>query len=119
MKSVLKQIRDQLECGGMKVYYPAQHKGECIAEYVVVAYSGSIPDDTVSSVIDTYDIMCYVPENRYSTIISFVECVRNGLRGLFPLIRDGGNSSVTFYDEAVKGYSVTLTYVNYRKTKNY
>lgn len=116
-ESVLKQIRENLSKCGFEVYYPTQHTGECLKEYVVVAYSGSTEYAGTSSVMDTYEIMCYVPKNRYSSLIEYVENVRDSMRNIFPLVRETGTQTTSYYDESVNGHMLSIEYVNYRKLK--
>lgn len=116
-ENILKKIWDHLKEDNFSVYFPAQHKGICNEEYVVIAYAGSVPLENVSSSADMYNIMCYVPENKYSNVLSYMEKVRDSMRKTFPLLRESGTTTVTFYDESVNGYMVSLEYANYRKIK--
>ena len=72
MKSIIEQIRDAIAVDGTEVYYPSQHKGECLKEYVVVKSEGTYEQQTVSSERPLYTIMLYVPVNRYGRIESFM-----------------------------------------------
>lgn len=116
-KSVLKQIRENLRKHGFETYYPTQHDGDCLTEYVVIAFSGTVDLVDVSSVVDTYEIMCYVPKNRYSKLMELSESVRVAMRDVFPLVRETGNQTTSYYDEDVKGHMLTIEYANYRKIK--
>lgn len=114
-KSILKQIREHLRNEGFETYYPTQHKGECTTEYVVVKYSGATQHSSVSSDMPIYELLCYVPEENYSRIVEFVEEVKEAMRGMFPLVRQSGNETSSFYDEKIKAHMVSVEYVNYRK----
>lgn len=114
-KTVIKQIVDNLVKNGFETYFPTQHKGDCLTEYIVVEYAGAVSVETVSSVADTYQLLCYVQENRYSRIMDFSEEVRKAMRDIFPLVRETGNQSTTYFDETIKGHLIVLEYVNYRK----
>lgn len=116
-KSILKQIRDNLRNHGFETYYPTQHEGDCLSEYVVIGYSGSVDILDVSSAIDTYVIMCYVPKNKYSKLMEMVEKIREAMMSVFPLVRETGMQTVSYYDEDIKGHMVSIEYANYRKIK--
>ena len=40
--SVLKQTMNILEGDGTEVYFPSQHKGECLKEYIVIKSDGTV-----------------------------------------------------------------------------
>ena len=56
-KEVIKQIRDILEENGTDVYFPSQHKGECIKEYIVIKNDGSTDEYTVSAERPLYTVL--------------------------------------------------------------
>ena len=50
MSSILKTVYDVLKKDGKTdVFFPSQHKGECLKEYIVVKSDGTIEEATVSS----------------------------------------------------------------------
>lgn len=114
-ESVLKQIRHHLENKGFNVFYPTQHEGECITEYLVISYTNAVKQEPVSTSGDIYDIMCYVPKNRYSRSMEIAAEVRETMKELFPLVRPTGYETPTFYDEEVNAHMVSIEYVNYRR----
>lgn len=117
-ESILRQIRENLEKHDIDAYYPTQHVGECLKEYVVISYDGAAEILEVSSVADLYSIMCYVPKNKYSTLINLSEHVRNEMRNIFPVVRETGTVTPSVYDEEANAHMVSLQYVNYRKIKH-
>lgn len=114
-ESILKQIRDNLRKNGFEAYYPTQHEGECLTEYVVIMFSGTVELEGTSSVADTYQVLCYVPKNKYSRLMDFANEVRTTMRNIFPIVRESGNQTTTFYDENIKGHMISIEYMNYRK----
>lgn len=76
-KSILELIFDHLKTEGFDVYFPSLKVGECKTKYVVVKSTGSSIHQTFSSDVDIYDIICYVPKNKYSQLESFVREVKN------------------------------------------
>lgn len=116
-ESVLKQIRENLRECGFETYYPAQHEGECKHEYVVIAYAGATEILGVSSVADTYNIMCYVPYEKYSRTVEYAGEIRRAMRNIFPLVRETGTAAPAYYDEGTKAYMINLEYANYRQIK--
>lgn len=119
MSNVLKQIRDVLEKDGTDVYFPSQHEGECIKEYIVVKYDGAVDEIVVSSERPIYTIMCYVPQNEYSRLESFIQETKEKMRGIFPLVMYAGNQTPSFYDDSVKGHMISFQYEGCRKIKNW
>mgnify|MGYP000500093019 CR=1 FL=1 len=56
VKEVSKQIYDLLKQNNFDVYFPSQHKGECISKYVVIKHDGVYQPLTVSSERPIYTI---------------------------------------------------------------
>ena len=65
--SVLKQTMNVLKSDGTEVYFPSQHKGECLKEYIVIKSDGTVAL-SISSERPIYTIMCYVPYDKYSRL---------------------------------------------------
>lgn len=119
-KPVLKQIFDCLLNSGFDCYFPASHKGECISEYIVVRLAGSTNLlINVTSERPIYDILCYVPHNRYSDMEIMKNKVKQTLKQLYPLIKYIGNETPAYYDEEVKGYMCSFQYQGIRKINNF
>lgn len=119
MSSVLKTIRKELEKDGTEVYFPGQHKGECLNEYIVVKLDGANEEITVSSERPLYTIMCYVPENKYSRLESFIEETKQKMKKVFPLVMYVGNETPSFYDSDIKGHMISFQYQGCRKLNNW
>ena len=118
-KEVSKQIYDLLKQNNFDVYFPSQHKGECISKYVVIKHDGAYQPLTVSSERPIYTIMCYVPEQSYSELESFVLEVKRTMKDIFPLVMYAGNETPSYYDDSVKGHMISFQYYGARKIKNW
>lgn len=110
-----KSIYSCLNNDGIDVYSPAQHQGDCISPYVVVKAKTVTKLSGYSSVQAYYDILCYVPKDKYSTLEDFVSSVKTSLARLYPAIIYDGFETESFYDESVKGHMVSIQYRNNRK----
>ena len=108
-------IFQYLKARDIEVYFPAQHKGECLSNYVVVRTSTSTQFADYSSTITYYDLMCYVPKARYGDLDTFTEAVKDAMKGLVPMIKPTYTETPGFYDESVKGYMRSIQYRNYRQ----
>lgn len=117
--SVLKKIRDVLREDGTEVYFPTQHKGQCLKEYIVIKLDGTNEELTVSSERPLYTIMCYVPENKYSRLEEFVFETKQKMKELFPMLMYAGNETPSFYDSDVKGNMKSFQYQGCRKIENW
>lgn len=116
-KSRWEDIYDKLKEKGFDVYSPTQKTGECIKPYVVIKTSTLIGLTDISSKQQLYDIMCYVPKDRYSYLEHYVSEIENTLDELFPLIRPTHNKTPSYYDDEVKGHMISIEYVNYQKKR--
>lgn len=113
--SILKQTRDLLKEEGFDVYFPSQHKGECISKYIVIKRDGTVSELGVSSERPIYTIMCYVPENKYSELDDFVLQVKDAMRGMYPTLIYEGNETSSLYEEDNKSHMVSFQYLNCRR----
>ena len=118
-KEVSKQIYDLLKQNNFDVYFPSKHKGECISKYVVIKHDGAYQPLTVSSERPIYTIMCYVPEQSYSELESFVLEIKRTMKDIFPLVMYAGNETPSYYDDSVKGHMISFQYYGARKIKNW
>lgn len=118
--SILKTIYDVLKQDGeTDVFFPTQHKGECLKEYIVLKMDGVTNELVVSSERPIYTILCYVPENQYSRLEMFVEETKQKMKKVFPLVMYVGNETPTFYDEEIKGHMISFQYQGCRKIENW
>lgn len=110
-----KDIYDKLAEKEIDVYSPGQKTGECTFPYVVVKNAGRTASTEISSSQDLYDLMCYVPENQYSTLETFVDAVEAAMDELFPMVRPMHFRTASFFDDTVKAHMVSTQYVNWKK----
>lgn len=112
---VLQQIYDTLSEDGTSVYFPGQHKGECVAKYIVIKMSGVSPVLGISSERPIYDIMLYVPLNKYSQLETWAMEVKQKLKKLYPMIMYAGNETPDYVDDNVKAVMKNFQYYGIRK----
>ena len=117
--SILKEVRKTLSSDGTEVYFPSQHEGECLNEYIVVKVSDAIDEIEVSSERPIYTLMLYVPKNRYSDLEDMLNETKIKMKQLFPTLRYVGNQTDSFYDDNVKGHMISIQYERCRKKENW
>lgn len=101
--------------GKFDVYFPAQHKGECTSNYVVVKTGATAQVNTYTSTQTEYNIYCYVPHDIPSQMDVFFEEVKECMKKMFPMIKSTYVETETVYDDTIKAYMRVARYVNYRK----
>ena len=100
---------------GYDVYSPGVKTGECTSEYLVVKNDGSSKHLSFSTDVDLYAVMCYVPKDRYSSLETLVQRVKNSMKELEPMILPYGSQTPSYYDDSVKAHMVSIEYKNYKK----
>ena len=110
-----KAIYKQLKADGIDVYSPGQHQGDCVSPYVVVKDAGVSPTLSFSSSQALYDVMCYVPQMKFSSLEPYVETVKESVKKLYPMIVPTNFQTASFLDDTVKGHMVSIQYRNNRK----
>lgn len=108
-------IYKHLKKSGFDVYSPGQHRGDCTSPYVVIRVAGSNRILDFSSTQTLYDLLCYVPQDRYSTLEPYVESVKDCMKGLYPAIISMHFETPSFLDDTVKGHMISVQYRNNRK----
>lgn len=108
-------IYNHLSTNGFEVYSPGQKTGECIKPYVVVKDAGLYELNEISSNQQLFDVMCYVPADKYSTLDGYVDSVKDCMDGLFPMIRPVHSQTPSYLDDTVKAHMISVQYVNYQK----
>lgn len=108
-------IYNNLKQSGFKVYSPGQHKGECTENYIVVKQDGEISTLNFSSSVVHYKLLCYFPQNSYSSSEIFIRSVKETMKSLYPMITYTNQQDPPFYDDAVKGWMISLRYQNHVK----
>lgn len=110
-----KNIYRQLKADNIDVYSPGQHQGECITPYVVLKDAGVNPLLDFSSTQALYDVLCYVPQQEFSTLEPYVERVKASMKKLYPAVIPTHFQTASFLDDSVKGHMVSVQYRNNRK----
>lgn len=112
-----KDIYNHLKENNYDVYSPAQHQGQCLKDYVVIATAESSRFLDYSSQIVYYDLMLYVPQNSYSELEVKFKKLKEVMKELETklLIRYSENDTAPYYDDSVKGYMVSTQYLIYKK----
>lgn len=100
---------------GYDVYSPGVKTGECTSEYLVVKNDGSSKHLSFSTDVDLYAVMCYVPKDRYSSLETLVQRVKNSMKELEPMILPYGSQTPSYYDDSLKAHMVSIEYKNYKK----
>lgn len=111
----IQDIYTHLKNQGFEVYFPSQHQGECLTAYVVIKGDLNTQFREYSSTVQYYDLLCYVPKDKFSTLYPFVESVKTAMKALFPMIKPAFYDTASYYDEEIKGHMVSVQYLNYRK----
>lgn len=114
-KSRLEDIYDCLKSAGIDVYLSGQHKGECRSNYVVVKPGIVTKYLQLSTNIAYYELLCYVPADYPARIEHFKDQVKTAMLNISPMVKPSNMETNPYFDEAVKGWMVDITYQNYRK----
>ena len=110
-QDIFKHLKDK----GYEVYSPGTKLGDCMFKYLVIKFEGSTRLAGISTDDDLYSVLCYVPQQEYSELDSFVQCVKNDMRELEPMILPYGSTLPSYYDDAVHAHYATLEYKNHKK----
>lgn len=108
-------IYKHLSDNGIEVYSPAQKKGECTSPYVVLKDAGTIKVAGLSSTQTIYDVMCYVPKDRFTLLEKYVHQVKQIMSKLQPMIMPLFIETASFYDDSVEAHMISVQYRNNRK----
>lgn len=104
-----------LQEDGFDTYFPSQKSGECLEPYVVVKDDTSSKFLGYSSTRHYLDILCYMPQGRFSEIQPFMEQVKESMKKLYPMIRPTYSETTPYYDSEVNAYMASIQYEYYRK----
>lgn len=104
-----------LEDSGIEVYLPGQHIGEVKTNYVVLKDEGTQQFREYTSTQSFVDLICYVPQNKYSELITFMDEVKEIMKDMYPMVKPTYNETPTFFDDVVKGWSISIEYMYFRK----
>lgn len=117
-KTVVQAIILLLKDNGVDAYPPATKEGVCTKEYVVVKNSGSSQIGTISSEVHYTDIICYVPKNKYTSLETFKNHVKEIIHNnLYPRVMETGSETQDYFDEDIKGHMVSFMLRNNVRNK--
>lgn len=109
---------DTLEKEKLVVYPPATKYGECKKPYVVLKDNGKSKANTYSSQFALLDMMCYVPQARYTDLEFYVNKCKKAMKKVYPMFIPTGLETPSFYDDSVKAWMISVEYRNSQRAKN-
>lgn len=110
---MVKRIIDKLKENGIDAIPPVTKKGVCLSPYVIVKDSGSAPIPGYSSEYHYYDVLCYVPANRYFELAELKRKVKEIMAtDLYPILMPTGQETADYYDEDLKAHMESVMYRN-------
>lgn len=116
---IFKGLKKELSDEGIEIYPPATRQkptsGGLQKPYVVIKRNGGNKADRISSQIQYYDVLVYVPRRRYSKIGSYKVLVKNAMKTLYPMIKPMNSETPPFLDEEMDAWMVSVQYKNYVK----
>lgn len=115
MENRWQDIFNKLSSSDFDVYSPGTKVGECSSKYLVVKKGGSSQVGNFSSTKDLYEVMCYVPQQSYSSLETFIQEVKAVMKELAPMVYPTGEQTPSFYDDTIKAHMVSIVYRNYKK----
>ena len=108
-------IFKHLKKNKIKVHSPTQATGTCKEPYTVIKAAGSDKLFGISTAQHHYDLMCYVPQDEYTTLEPYVDKVEKLMKELEPMIKPTNFRTPSFFDETVKAHMISTQFYNYRK----
>lgn len=109
------KMNKKLLDNGIETYSPSTKVGECDSPYVVIKEDGSSKYQQLSTAIDYYSVMCYVPQDSYSQLAPYVMKVQEILHELQPEIVCTNDKTPSFYDDTNKSHMISVMYRNFKK----
>lgn len=117
-KTIVQAIILLLKNNEIDAYPPATKKGECTKEYVVVKNAGASQLGNYSTEVHYIDVLCYVPQNKYTYLETFKNHVKEIIHNnLYPRLMETGSETSDYYDEDVKAHMVSFMLRNNVRNK--
>jgi hypothetical protein len=104
-----------LEKNGFEVFSPGRKLGVCKSPYIVVTHDGSTRKPGISTNVDLYSVLVYVPKENYSELEVQVQKVKIAMKKLEPMILPYGSQTPSYYDDGFQAHMVSIVYKNYKK----
>lgn len=118
-KTVIEALIICLKDNKIEAYPPANKKGICTDNYVVVKSSGSSPIPGYTSEVHYYDILCYVPQNKYTELEKFKSRVKEIIdENFFPRLVPTGSETSDFFEDEIKAHMTSVMYKNNVRNKH-
>ena len=114
-KTVYELILDCLKESGIDAYPPEVKTGECTSNYVVVKDAGSTQFGNFSSDIVYYNVLCYVPKKKYTSLQRYVKEVQLALEKVYPMLEYANSKSAPYYNDEIKAHMQRIEYINHVK----
>lgn len=117
-KTIVEAIILVLKENGIEAYPPVTKQGICTKEYVVVKNSGASQIGSFSSEVHYTDVLCYVPQNKYTELEKFKNRVKQIIHNnLYPRVMEAGSETSDYFDEEIKGHMVSFMLRNNVRNK--
>jgi len=117
---IWKDICDKLTEKGLKVYSPGTKVSDVVEPFITVRYAGGSQESNFTSWIDTYELIIYVPRDRYSLLEGAIDDVRTAMLELEPKLMPTQYNSIstTMFDTNISAHYVIALYRNYKRFKS-
>jgi hypothetical protein len=115
MNTRWQDIFSHLKNCGFDVRSPGTKIDGCVSPYVVVTHNGSTKHAGISTDIDLYSVLVYVPQQSYSELEVQIQSVKVAMKKLEPMILAYGSQTPSYYDDSVKAHMISIEYKNYKK----
>lgn len=107
--SMIVQLYDFLKQNNVEVYFIGQHKGECIAPYVVLKDAGinSLNGKAGNKYLD---LIFFIPKNKFTTVEIYRKEVISKVKE-FGKLRYTGNETSVITDDEKKALTFSIMYL--------
>ena len=113
--SVEKIIHEHLTKKNVPVFFTGQATGEVLVPRVVIKVDQTSKFNDLSTTLSLYDILCYVPLNKGSTLSEFALTIKEYMKELQPAIMPTYFETAPFLDPTIQGHMTSIQYRNYKK----
>ena len=119
MENSVQTLYTGLKGLGVDVYFPRQHRGDCISPYCVLKLQSKIRFGSFSSNTRYLDVLCYTPKNDYAKVLDYQHEIDSYMKLMQDklMIRDTGTATPPYFDTAVNGWMTSVQYALYERRK--
>lgn len=113
-ESVWDTVQKALIDAEIDTYPPGQKVGDCTAAYCVLKDAGATNIPGYSSEEHYYDLMCYVPRDKYFSLAGFVAQCKEVMAQapIYPMLMPTGIETPSFFDDTFNAYMISVRYRN-------